>query len=136
MSYSMDISTFPRGVWISVSAYPTPPCQVYHLKKIQKRRSDGSSGGRPPDMSSSSLFPPSGEIFQRLFLVIEGTSIHDRHVVDAVCLSLSEVLNQRVSILFSCIQPIWWVFVVWPGHMAVSLLHSVTWVDDGFIAHV
>ena len=38
-------------------------------------------------------------LLRRLVLVVEVTSVHDMHVLNTICTSLSEVVYQQISLL-------------------------------------
>ena len=76
-----------------------PPPQGGHRKKLKKGISDGAAGGR---LKGIYVFLPflSQEIFPRQpVLVREGVSIHNTHVMNAVCPYLPEFADQEVSLM-------------------------------------
>ena len=62
-------------------------------------------------------------------MVIEGISIHNKHVMHTVCPSLPDVADQYIPFLIGCLLRFWWIFVWQPYWLGLVLLHIATWTD-------
>ena len=91
-----------------------------------------AAGGKPPGTSSSYSYPPLSDISR-------GTSPNRTlHVVNIVCPVLSEVLKQKVSLLF---RGLWrsapWVgAATGAGRLGLRPLYGATLLYEGVVAYV
>ena len=60
----------------------------------------------------------------------EGVSVHETHVNNTASLSLSEVMDENVSLLIQVLFSLWYIF----GKVFHSLIVSLS--HEGVVAHV
>ena len=68
--------------------------------------------------------------------VREGVSVNDTHLVNTVSASLTEVMDDKASLLIWFIWSRWWVLGRGYHRMSLYLLHGKTLIDEGVVAHI
>ena len=71
-----------------------------------------------------------------IFLVREGFSVHDTHVVNTVRPSLPDVADQKVSLLLVIIQRHGCIFEILLPRLGLSIPYCTTCMNEGIVAHV
>ena len=71
-----------------------------------------------------------------LFTVVEGFSVHNKHVVNNVYPSLPDIVDQKISLLLWCLFIRSRIVEKGPCRMGIYLPHCMTWIDEDFVPHI
>ena len=66
----------------------------------------------------------------------EGVSVHGMHVVNTVRTSLTEVTDEKVSLLLQVFCSIWWIVGSGYRRMGLYILHGKKCMYEGVVVNV
>ena len=72
----------------------------------------------------------------RLVPAREGASVHENHVANNSCPYLPEVADHQISLLIGRLPGSYLIYGKGPHSLGLSLLHVVTWMNEGVVAHL
>ena len=114
-----------------------PPPKGASPLKPKKLRSGASVAGMPPSISAFFPLWRSEGFFQKLPQLGDDFGVHNTHVVDTVRTILTEVSDEKVSLLLQVLQAVLLIISCWiPGQWCLHAPHCTTCVEKGFVMHM